>query len=740
MKKALAIFVTVCLLASLFVSCDNTTKLDELVSTRFAAAGSRSLIVSNENLIDFDDSSIKWQYKAVKVSDEAYDVGASSAWKTIPAKGSTEGKLDNTIEFSQGKWDFELRAVKVDTNGDIILDEYDNPACVVYYGNTEAPVLLVKQDRVRPISINLTAQFDDQTGYIVLSDVSVKHISNGAVAYDAPSKVIIDDADELVLGTDYSSTGTAINTMDGGYEISVGTHTVKVQKIGYNQEILAEEEKTIEVYAGLKTTISNWIVEMTQAGQFEPVTSASNGIVTKEIIESGASVAFTVKNVTPSMVNGKDTTVTVPASVLDGRTTATVSVAVKQASEVSSDNSFTVSDGKAAAAAIDLTLTASNSTGSSTVTTFTDPVTVNTVVAKGLSDVTVTYNGTTDGISEVSYNAESGELSFKTNHFSSFIVETSSVAVIGDNAYDDLDAAIIAYSDASSPIVVINDSGFSFDNLNKNIRIDVNNHTITSNCNYSTTIDNGHKVELVNGKIISNSSKFGPANAILSLEEGSSIELNNVEFEANSGSVLFPKGDTTSVKVIDSSITTEGAYCIATNANTADNYNVTITVDHSTLSSSDPVLVNVPCTLEIKNSSIINGCFHGVIVRGGNATIENSTINNVVDGEALLNYFDGKNWADGNTVNLAALTFGNKTSSSYQYPTTVVLKNTIINSLTTTNETGKYPAIYGYGNTGVGLGATLTYDETTTIRGDIILGNNAASINGASGPLPTPAP
>lgn len=501
MKKALAIFITVCIIASLFVSCDNTTMLDELVSTRFDAAGSRSLIVSNENFIGFDDNSIKWQYMAVKVSDEAYNVGASSAWKTIPANGSDEGKLNNTIEFSQGKWNFELRAVK--TNN-------DNSEVVIYYGKTEAPVLLQKQTSTDPqrIVINLTAQLSGQTGYIVLSNVSVKHTSgSNTETYDAPSKVTIDAGTDnekvLVLDTDYSSTGTAINTIGGGYAIPVGTHTVKVQKIGQNNEILAEEEKTIEVYAGLKTTISNWIIEITQAGKFEPVAPTGTTSGNKASAVDGK-LALTVENVTPSMVSGKNTTVTVPTEVLGDKTSATVSVAVKQASEASSDNSFTASSGKVLAAVIDLTLSAE----STPVTNFNSPIKVETYVARNLAGFSFGYPEETwtkkESLAEVIvardyyYDSGEGKLTFLTDHFSSFIVETSSVAVIGDTAYNSLSSAI-SHVEEGQTITAIKDvssilsSGITINN-GKTFTIDLNGHNYDKRLtikNSNITIKNG---------------------------------------------------------------------------------------------------------------------------------------------------------------------------------------------------------------------------------------------------------
>lgn len=494
MKKALAIFVTVCIIASLFVSCDNTTKLDELVSTRFDAAGSRSLSVSNENFIDFNDSSIKWQYKAAKDSnsDPSYNVGAAAEWTDIP--GTPSGRLSNTIEFSQGKWNFELRAVKV-----------NNTNVVVYYGRTEEPVLLVKQDSVRPISINLTAQFDGQMGYIVLDQIKVQHMYDGTVAYDAPSKVIIDDAIELVLDTDYviSTNGDSISSKTGtGYQISVGTHTVKVQKIGANDEILAEEEKTIEVYASLKTTISNWIVEITQAGKFDPfVEGAKSGDV--EDADDDGNLALTVENVTPSMVSGNSTTVTVPTSVLNGGTTATVSVAVKKASEISSDNSFEVTQGNDVAASISLTL----KSGETAITDFgSNKVTVETYIETGLSGVTVKYNGNgTTGnpdSADTTYDPVTGKLTFKTTHFSEFYVEALKQAQIEDKVYLNLQRAIDD-AETNNTILLLADvvtPDTSYYVANKNLTLDLNGKTLSGSGNDGTLCVGSDATLTINGE------------------------------------------------------------------------------------------------------------------------------------------------------------------------------------------------------------------------------------------------
>ena len=485
MKKTLAILMTVCLLASLFVACDNNAKIDELVSVSFDASDTRSLVVSNEAFIGFEDSNLIWQYKASKVTDDTYNVGATATWKAIPGETEEEaGRITNVVEFSQGKWNFELRAVKKGVS----------PEVVVYYGKTDTanPVLLTKQERGTKfnIPINLTAQLNGQKGYIVLSNISVKHLSNGVQTLDAPSKVFIDGA--LLTSDKYTSTTTAISTTSDGLEYEVGTHLVKVQKIGANNEVLAEEEKTIEVYAGLKTTVSNWIVEITQGGQFAPVapTGSTSGNVSSA---TDGNLKLTVENVTPSMVSGNDTTVTVPTAVLGQETTATVSVAVKQASEASVDNSFTASNGNAVAAVIDLTL----SVGTTPKTEFSSPIKVETYVAKNLSGFKFSYPGEEDEWSKKNsledvtaakdyyYDGTTGKLTFFTDHFSSFVVETSSVAVIGDTAYSTFSDAL-SHASEGDTIVLINDIMIDYESGNccisiedKNITIDGSRNTIS---------------------------------------------------------------------------------------------------------------------------------------------------------------------------------------------------------------------------------------------------------------------
>ena len=78
--------------------------------------------------------------------------------------------------------------------------------------------------------------------------------------------------------------------------------------------------------------------------------------------------------------------------------------------------------------------------------------TITTFIAPGLSSVNVLYNGVGEQPYDVTYNAATGELSFKTKHFSQYIVTTP------DEAYDD--TAKKGYATLSAVAAAVND-GFA---------------------------------------------------------------------------------------------------------------------------------------------------------------------------------------------------------------------------------------------------------------------------------------
>ena len=129
---------------------------------------------------------------------------------------------------------------------------------------------------------------------------------------------------------------------------------------------------------------------------------------------------------------------------------------------------------------IDLKLTI----GGESVTSFSNPVTVTTYVAKGLSNVKVKYNGTGEQPTFVSYDSASGKLVFTTTHFSEFYVTSDSVAYIPETntAYSSLKEAIDAVREGET-VKLIRDAKESCITIgeNKEVLLDLNGNTYTLN-------------------------------------------------------------------------------------------------------------------------------------------------------------------------------------------------------------------------------------------------------------------
>lgn len=156
---------------------------------------------------------------------------------------------------------------------------------------------------------------------------------------------------------------------------------------------------------------------------------------------------------------------------------------------------------------------------------------------------------------------------------------------------------------------------------------------------------------------------------------------NNVKL---SGSIYVSYGST--VEISESEITSE-LYGVCTNANAsgAETSPVTIKITGTKLTGETPVFINVPATLVMDNCTVIGG-WQGVMMRGGTATISNSTISldrqyaTPVEGTGWNADKNSGNvtWRSGNEVAIAGITMGNNTTSAYQYPTSVTLKNTSV--------------------------------------------------------------
>ena len=261
--------------------------------------------------------------------------------------------------------------------------------------------------------------------------------------------------------------------------------------------------------------------------------------------------------------------------------------------------------------------------------------------------------------------------------------------------------------------------------------LDLDGHTITFNA--VMTAENA-SVTFTDGTIVTQN-LAAVTNDAFEVGNNGSLTLDGITFESNGCGVgiggMISNGSIT----VRNSTMNVAAYAVATNASLPYSQDVKIVLENSTFTGSDPVFVNIPADVTIKKCRM-TGTVHGMILRGGNANVEDCTITlhyTDDDGGTIGDYFNNRNWGTGNMLNIAGLTVGNKLpGAAYQYPSSINLVNTVV------EVTGPYadnlPAMYVWANEGDGLGVTITYDGDTKFYGDRTYGNKGANIkvNGAA--------
>ena len=255
--------------------------------------------------------------------------------------------------------------------------------------------------------------------------------------------------------------------------------------------------------------------------------------------------------------------------------------------------------------------------------------------------------------------------------------------------------------------------------------LDLDGHTITFNA--VMTAENA-SVIFTDGTIVTQN-LAAVTNDAFEVGNNGSLTLDGITFKSNGCGVGIGEMISNGSITVRNSTMNVAAYAVATNASLPYSQNVRIVLENSTFTGSDPVFVNIPADVTIKKCRM-TGTMHGMILRGGNANVEDCTITlhyTDDDGGTIGGYFNNANWGTGNMLNIAGLTVGNKLpGAAYQYPSSINLVNTVV------EVTGPYadnlPAMYVWANEGEGLGVEITYDENTKFYGDRIYGNDGANI------------
>ena len=286
----------------------------------------------------------------------------------------------------------------------------------------------------------------------------------------------------------------------------------------------------------------------------------------------------------------------------------------------------------------------------------------------------------------------------------------------------------------ASDVTIDNSSVLS--STNHNSAIDLNGNTLTINGSETLYVSEGGNLTFSNGNIVANKIT-DPTLTLFDANANSSVTFDGVKL-TTTGTGIGPANNASDISItIRNSELHCAAYAVATNASIPVGENVKITLENSKFYGNSTVFFNIPCEVTINNCEIY-GDTHGMVLRGGKATVSNSTITleyKDADYEEISKYFDNRDWGTGNMLNIAALTVGNK-SNGYQYPSELHLVNTKV--ISTGTHASYFPALYSWANQGDDLGVTITYDDQTTFTGATTYGSANITVNGAPAKVAEP--
>ncbi len=222
------------------------------------------------------------------------------------------------------------------------------------------------------------------------------------------------------------------------------------------------------------------------------------------------------------------------------------------------------------------------------------------------------------------------------------------------------------------------------------------------------------------------------------------VDITYVETTKKAVSVFSVSGNDFELVVKNSNIDPR-AYALASNASNPDQsgsiYFENVVVRQSQPVDGTPMTINIPVKFTAKDC-VFEGINHAFLMRGGDYDFTNCEFTLMLDFDAtthqntntkddIRKYRNVSNirsmWRDGDAATISAVTMGNRTRTSYRYPTNVVMRGCTINlpEVARYQDTGNpvgdlnasLPAVYVYANQEEGNGVTFTYDAATKING-----------------------
>ena len=762
----------ICLLVSCAVQNNVPSDGDGIAYIRFGRDD--RAFKADYDIQDYDN--LYWFYTAEK-TDSYGKVGVTAEETPVTAEKDESGTitvnkgLSGTIgPFSQGGWEFTLKAY-----AGLTADNKTPDSSKLVYENDDAITATLRGGETKSIAAEVKPA--GESGYLKFDGAYFKWQDGGS---EAPLFKIeaygIEKKTTYILTNDSSITGDNVfkialgeyNETAKGYPlkyvltdgsftdtfpVAVDYYTCKITAYinsDVSKPVAYDEAFGFRVYGGATTVVSGDLTEKADSyASFDVKKTAIKSFTASSAEEKKIEVAVAPKAEAHDSTADSPKTNTSEVAFEAGALTAADATYCLSAETLSAETAsdafrITAEEGEGSAAvygSIKLTLDAISGSTSTSVKNFGEKtVTVTTYIAPGLdaSDVTVKYNGEGAQPTDVTYESTTGKVTFKTTHFSEFVVASKKAAPIYNKSqnryYSTLEDAFKNLGDTTELELKGDVTVSKTVTIKQNLSLDLGEKTIDLSVSGDGFLldssDKAYTVEFRNGKITGKTTKNGftvNTNATLILDD---VTMEDVE--CLRGVQLFQGSKPAALEIKNNSNITilDGYYAVATNAsNAADTY-VSIKIDNSTLKtySSDSrteydeettaLLCNVPSTLLISNSNLI-GEKQGAIIRGADTEHEKKIVNSTIEATSAktdYEYDEGVDietkWVSGNGVALAALVIGDKNTSAYPFGTTVELDNVELKIA----ETGVRKSLYVYQD-----GEDWPVLVTGTVKGDFTI-------------------
>ena len=524
MKRSLFIAIVVLLMAALFVSCNAEKSLEDQLFEVTIDGSSRALQATGEFNVDIDQ--FYWFYTATKTSG-GFRTGEKTVETPVKADGSAGIVGANLGSFSKGTWEFSFYGYASATDKETAAKRiyFQAGLSQTISSAVSLAITLERGEGTLPAS---TVVFDNPTWY----HEDFKTLpANQTTGYELALKVFVGDATEAwKTVTATTVDGKATFAFADTDVLTLAAETTLRFRVYWGADLVGSEDLVIPAAGATKYTVSD--LDGTVSG-ITPVDEQYGVVIfdaTVPGIESTEAtgtisvspVDATVVKAGVAPVSTEQTTVTFPAGSFEAAGTHELTIAVADAAAAAETNFVVTNVDTTGAPIAVLSFTLTNAPA-----TFGDEaVEVETFIQPGLdaNSIKVIYNGTTGAQpTDVAYDPQTGRLTFKTTHFSDYVVvSTKAVARIGNTLYETLPEACIAAlaTEGNTVITLLCDAsgdGFSPDNAALgSYTIDFAGHTYdvvglvgsTGTVSQAFRVIQGQSVVLKNGTLTSSTARM----------------------------------------------------------------------------------------------------------------------------------------------------------------------------------------------------------------------------------------